>query len=593
MNAPARTKQTTMAKPTTTFRTPWTSDRRRAWLTWVVIAAALLIGMAQTGMAPSRLVQSWEPISNLASRMWPPTFVEWPRYVAVLADTVYMTIAGTALALVLSIPIAVLSASNTGYPQPLRYLANGIIVLTRSIPDLVWALIFVRAVGLGTFAGVLALGVNSIGMLGKFYADALEDVDPQPVDALRASGCGRLQVVIGGMLPQAMPSWTSLLLYRFDINVRGAAILGYVGAGGIGLELQRVLGQLAYPRALAIVAVIFVLIVITEFVSNTIRRLILGDDDPHPANPFGFRAWFKRRQGVARQSLSPSPRSESARTLEERETPPHLTAASRPVHLKEPWTPARRKRWAMALGGVAAAVWSAVQLDLSFMRFVRSVPAIFGFVVDMFPPDFSNPQGILVPFAETFWMAVVATVLGMAISLPVAILGARNASPGRTTTAAARGLMLVERGIPELIMAVFFVVAVGLGPFAGVLALTFGAIGFSGKLIADAIEDMPLRAIDDGLRATGMTWLQRTFAGTLPAATPRIIGTALFTLDVNIRAAAVVGIVGAGGIGASLMGSMETRRFDRTLGIILVVFVGIYAVERLSNWLRLQLLGST
>ncbi len=600
------------------LRPPWTLQRMRFAVLGLVAFGLLVVSMHQTGVSPARLFASIDDLIGLFQRMWPPVYFEWRRYLDALVVTFFMVVAATGLAIVLSIPFAVLSARNTTTGRIAYSVSRGIIVFTRAVPDIVWALVFVRAIGIGPLAGVLAMGLNSIGMLGKLYADAIEEAPQGPIEAMRAGGASRIQVLVTGILPQVIPTWVSLSLYRVDINVRTSVILGFVGAGGIGFELQRVLGQLVYPRALTIVFMMFLLIASVEQISAFARKAIISGEVTDE-NPFKLRARVRayrdeRKPGSASATDEggvedgqgpavagpattvmdpPAPGDTTSRTIASAPAAGTLGALSIDPGdgpLRPPRSTLRRKKSSSAIIAVVLFFVSCWVVGLTPQGLASSLVAVGQVGAGMFPPDFvTNWEGVLEMLLETFWIAVAATVMGMILSLPFAILAARNVAPSRFAYRASRFAMLVERGIPELILAVLFVVAVGLGPFAGVLALTVGAIGFSGKLMADAIENLPSPGIE-GLTSVGASWTQRVFTGVLPQAMPLIVGIGIYTLDVYIRAATILGIVGAGGIGGILNSTVQTHAYDRTLAIVLLIFVAVYGFERLSGWLRQQLL---
>ena len=241
----------------------------------LAVLALFVIALVQTDSSPARFVGSLDDLANLFARMWPPVATEWPRYLEATWITGGMVVAATGLGFLISVPVAILAARNTTRHPVVHAVARGLVALARAIPSIVWALLLVRAIGIGPVAGVLAMTLSSFGMLGKLFADAIEEVDPKPLDALTATGASRIQVFVGGVLPQVLATWLSLSLFRLDINVRRSVILGFVGAGGIGFELQRVLGQLAY-RAFTIVAIIFVFVIALERLSAWVRSTLIN-----------------------------------------------------------------------------------------------------------------------------------------------------------------------------------------------------------------------------------------------------------------------------------------------------------------------------
>lgn len=212
-------------------------------------------------------------MGDFLARLFPPTWDKFGTIVALLIETLQMAVVGTVLGAVLSLIVAFGAASNLA-PRWLYYPTRWLMNIIRSLPDLVFALMFVSAVGLGPFAGILAMTVGSIGSIGKIFAEAMESVDEGPVTAMRAVGASRRQVVQYGVLPQAAPMLVSYTLLLFEGNVRGATILGMVGAGGIGLELTTAMKMYDYGHLSAIVLCIIVLVTIIDQLSAIIRRRI-------------------------------------------------------------------------------------------------------------------------------------------------------------------------------------------------------------------------------------------------------------------------------------------------------------------------------
>lgn len=589
-------------------RMPKDKGRRRLQLTGLIVFVFFLIALWQTGFTPWNVLGRIDSILNLIDRMLPPSFVDWQRYVTAVIETLWMVLAGTAIALVIAVPVSALAARNITTGPVAYHVCRFIITLTRAVPSLVFALIFVRAMGVGPAAGVLAMGISSIGMIGKFFADRIEEIDMGLVEASRASGATRLQTFFSAVLPQVMTNWISLSLYRLDINLRNAVILGFVGAGGIGLELQRVQGQMVYTRVLAIAAIIFLLVLLTERLSAMARAAVLGTEAPSRKNPFSLTARYRALKARREEPTTAtsdiavqSPRT-GARTGSRTATTPAAPGRSvsrqrdheqrdREQRISIGWGGGRILRWVMGWTAVALVISSFIMLGFGPVQFLEAVREIVPYVASMFPPDFVTNIGInLELMLETLWMALAATVLGLIISLPIGILGAKNATLHPLLEKLARFSTVVVRGMPELILAVLLVVAVGIGPLAGVLALTIGAIGLAGKLIADTVEDTDLSEQNEAMRAVGAGWLQRTVTSTIPTTLPAIVGVGLYMFDVYVRAATIMGIVGAGGIGLALDASIRSRQMDQTLTLIILIFITVYATERFSGWLRRQIL---
>lgn len=220
----------------------------------------------------ARLSAAIPDLFGLIGDMLPPDFSEAKTWIKPLLDTVAMSIAGTALAVTFSLPLGFLAAHNST-PHPLIYqMARGLLNVLRSIPELILGIIFVAAVGFGALPGVLALGLHSIGMIGKFFAEAIEHADKAPIEAARAAGATPLQVVVHGILPQVLPQMLDVSLYRWEYNFRASTVMGMVGAGGIGFELMSSLRIMQYRDVSAILLIIFVMVTLADGFSAYLRK---------------------------------------------------------------------------------------------------------------------------------------------------------------------------------------------------------------------------------------------------------------------------------------------------------------------------------
>ncbi len=219
-----------------------------------------------------RLAEGVPSMLGLIGEMIPPDFSNHRDWVAPLFDTLAMSVAGTALAVLFSVPLALLAARNTS-PHPLVYqVARTVLNTLRSIPELIMGIIFVAAVGFGALPGVLALGLHSIGMVGKFFAEAIEHVDEAPVEATRAAGASPMQVTLHGILPQVLPQMADVSVYRWEYNFRASTVMGMVGAGGIGFELMGSLRLMQYQEVSALLIVILVMVTLVDSLSAVLRR---------------------------------------------------------------------------------------------------------------------------------------------------------------------------------------------------------------------------------------------------------------------------------------------------------------------------------
>lgn len=245
------------------------------WLRLVgllVGAAILAWSFSGTSFSLAELLAGWPAVADLVSKMLPPSQSVIPRLWGPLFTTVQMAIVGTAVAACAAVPLGILGASNVtphlGMRRVVRFVLNGL----RTIPELVYALLFVAAVGLGPFAGVMALLLHSAGFLGKVYSEALESVDPKPSEALRGMGVSGPQAAWYAVVPQALPIMASYVLYNLEVNFRAATVLGLVGGGGIGFELQVALSLFHLHDVATIVIFIGAGVVVLDAISSLLRR---------------------------------------------------------------------------------------------------------------------------------------------------------------------------------------------------------------------------------------------------------------------------------------------------------------------------------
>jgi phosphonate transport system permease protein len=252
-------------------------DERRGTLRQSGVVAAVvataLAGLAVTGFFDAdRFIEGAPALAQLASEMVPPDFSRWRAWLRPLFDTLAMSVAGTALTVVLSLPLSLLAAPNTS-PHPAIYrFCRLVLSFFRSVPELILGIIFVAAVGFGALPGVLALGLHSAGMVGKFYAEAIEHVDPRPLEAARAAGAHPFQVVTHAVLPQVLPQLADITIYRWEYHFRASTVLGIVGAGGIGFELMAALRLIRYDQVAAILLTILACVVVVDTLGAMLRR---------------------------------------------------------------------------------------------------------------------------------------------------------------------------------------------------------------------------------------------------------------------------------------------------------------------------------
>jgi len=244
------------------------------WALALGVLSAFVWSAIATEVSASRIIEGWPFMLDFLRRMVPPDLSVMGNALRGALQTLEIAVVGTVTAAVLALPMGFAAARNAAPPW-LFYGARSILNVFRAVDTLVYALFFVAAVGLGPFPGVLAVVVYTATVLAKLYSEAIEAIDPGPVEAVQAVGATRLQVLRWGVVPQLGPQFLSFTLYRFETNIRAAAILGFVGAGGIGFYVQTYLRMLDYRAASAVLLVLVALVMLVDFASSRLRARLL------------------------------------------------------------------------------------------------------------------------------------------------------------------------------------------------------------------------------------------------------------------------------------------------------------------------------
>nr|WP_245190401.1 ABC transporter permease subunit [Leucobacter exalbidus] len=540
-------------------------QRIAAGISLGVLVILAIVALIRIDISFTSMLQSGENAQRFFARVGGLEFPEPMKLLELTVLTVGLVLTGTVLAAVLSVPVAYLAAANTSPSSTWRGIARFIGVFTRAVPDVVLAMVFVLLFSLGALPGILAIGIHSIGMISKMFADAIEQIDEGPRLAIRASGGSKMQEFTVGILPQVAPSWVATVLHRNDINLRGSVILGYVGVAGLGLEMSYAFKSLNYGLGLGIAVVIFALCVIMEVISSAVRVSMLGDQ----AGKGVFVKLFSRNG--ARKTVAPGT----------------AVYASVDAAMHRPWTPTRVRNLGAAWLAVAAIVAGVVVSNITwsdFFTFWAKVPPV---AASFWPPNFGNYgfETIFIAMVETIEIALAATLITFILSIVIGSLAARNVAPNAGTRGGFRFLLVIIRGIPELILAIVLIVITGLGAQAGTIALAIGGIGLLGKLIADSLEEVP-RGPERALSAAGASRMQKFAGSTLPQGTPALVGHTFYMLDTNVRAATLLGIVGGGGVGYYLLNAGQGSNYQLVGSIVIMILITVLLVEALSLWMR-------
>ncbi len=535
------------------YRDPAASGR----ITWLLLAMPVLWPMlVESGFRPLLLLdpQNLKVIGNFLGTFLPPA--RDGEFLQILGratlETLAIATAGMAVAIFIGAPLAAmvtraLSVSAIG-PGPhrrrgnlLRAAVRALLTVLRGIPELVWALLFVRVFGLGPAAGVLAVGLTYGGMLAKVYSEILESGDTRPTRALLESGSGRTAALLYGLVPGASQELLSYTVYRWECAVRASVVMGFVGAGGLGQLMDQSMKMLNGGESATILMVFLALVLAADALSSLLRRR---------AAAAGLRG-TSQRAGLG-----------SATSL--------VVAA---------------------LAGAVAA--SFIFLDIGFAAlFTREAGGLMAsFVQRFFPPDLDPAWLLKVARGalETVSISVVGTLLAAVAGLLFALPA--SGRYGAAASGAARFVLNGLRSVPELVWATITVLAAGLGPFAGTLALALHTAGVLGRLFAEALENAPPQPAQ-ALRDAGAGRVAAFVYGTLPEISTQLLAYTLYRWEMNIRMAAILGFVGAGGLGQLLYVELSLFNFAQASTVIGAMLALSILVDASSAWVRRRMGGA-
>ncbi len=464
-------------------------------------------------------------------------------------ETVAMAVLGTFIGCLLALVVAFGASDVTAGGRGRYAVTKWVMSLLRSVPDVLWALLFVSAVGSGTISGVLALVFFNVGVVAKLQSETIDAVDTGPLEAADAAGAGILQRARAAVFPQVLPNYLAYTLYAFELNVRASAVLGLVGAGGIGGAAER------RPRAVR-----------------------LRPREPHRGRDLRVRV--RRRDALHLAAAEAGPMTATD------------TTGTRAVPADAP-RPMPPSRWPLRLAFFVVLLivaWAFATADLDLAKLLRApsrIARLFGLM--FLPPDVSYLGRAFTAMLESVQMAWLGTLLAAVLSLPLSLLAAKNVS-GTLGSSAARQVLNAIRAFPELVLVVLLVTITGLGPVTGTIALGLHSIGTLGKLSSESVESIdtgPLEAVE----AVGGTWLQKMRWGVLPQALPEIVAFWLYRFEINIRASAVLGVIGAGGIGSVLTNTLTYREFGAA-GMTFVVVVAVtLLIDGVSSRIRHRIIA--
>jgi phosphonate transport system permease protein len=497
---------------------------RPALLLFAVVAAS-----SRCGFDFGLLAQRGGQFFFILKKMFPPDWGFLPALIEPLRQTAEMAFLGTLAGAVAALAFAPFCSTAVSLRPNLAAALRTLVNLLRTVPALVLALSLSFWLGTGSLTGVAALSLYSFGILARLAWEAMDLDPPGALEALTSSGCGRAKAFARTTLVRIMPGFAANALYILEANVRHAAILGYVGAGGLGLVLSEKLAWREYARAGAILMTLCAAVLLIEAASARLRAALSGE---RPLSP----AW-KRALGLILAAGA-------------------LLCATR------------------LSGQNATAAGFRVMCGL-FGGLVRPNTAL------LFGLDKGGVPALLL---ETVCMAFAGTALGAALSLPLAVLSCRRFVPFALTFAS-RAFSAALRTVPAVVYGLLFIRVAGPGPFAGLLTFAALSLGMCVKLFTGVFDDLDLRPAR-ALRTSGCP-LSAVFARAVwPAARAHLAAASLYRFDVNLREASVMGLVGAGGIGTTLLFAMNGCDWPSAGACLLGLSVVVLTTDAVSSRLR-------
>lgn len=500
---------------------------------WFLLLAIFFAAAAFTGCDPALFFARKSHLADLVSDMIQPDLSYLPKILTPLFYTLQMSVCGTILGSVLGLLASPFGAVSLRFPTALRRLIRFVIQVLRSFPALVLALLATFLFGLGTFAGTFAITLYTFAIMTKLTYEDADAANIAAYRALRSMGCAPFPAFIHAVLPEILPSYLTNALYLLETNVRQSSILGYVGAGGIGLILNEKISWREFQKVGAILLVLFLTVCVIESISRYLSALI-------------------QREFLA-QTVSGS----------------------------------KRKQHFLLLGTGTLLIFCFCLAAQTPPDFSHTSPGTLKSMINgLFQADWAfffstKKDGLFYLLFETVCISIVGTGIGVLLAFPFAFFSTRRFAPV-PVCAFFRLLVIAIRSIPFLIYGLIFIRVSGPGAFTGVLTLAMCSIGLLTKRFTECLDMLdlgPYRA----LIAMGVSPLPAICHAVLPQIAPAFASAVLYRFDVNIREASVLGLVGAGGIGSPLIFAMNKYNWPRAGAILLGLILLVWMVDVVSG----------
>lgn len=493
----------------------------------------LNVNVSDLIVAIPRLMRFWFQNFN------PPNFsnITTSLHLRAVRDTFLTAVVGTYVSALLAFILGILMAEQL---NPFALLRGGVrffVSILRNIPLLVWATVLIFIFGIGPIVGVVAMVFATLGFLARSYADAMNEIAVTQLEALKAFGADSAQLLFQGLIPSFVPSWVNWTLFSLEINIRAAAIMGMVGAGGLGILIQTHLDLRSFRRAMALIIVLAVMVIATEFFTHWIRKCL----DYKRSRRFILFLWFER-----------------------------ISAFLLPLTV-------------LTVFFVSARI-----LNLNFGTFFSRL-RYAGSIIRLFIAF--NPAALPEIFYQLFIsiaMGIAGLVIGSVLALILAFLAADNICPNKTLSTVIKGFIGMLRAIPSIVLILMVVASLGFGYTAAVMGLTFSTVGFLTRAFMSSIEEQDV-ALIEALRSTGANRFQIITEALLPSTFTAFISYISISLESNIADSVSLGLVGAGGVGMLIARANRQVNFANLTTTLIVILISMLVLEFAAQQLRQRL----
>ena len=516
--------------------------RIKFWCTVAMVAAVVVLCFIYLGIDPLRLFMVTPTfVSYVAINFFPPSFNNVQVYISAVLHTVAFAVVGTFISAILSFIFGLLMAEAITPFSALRIVVRCIMTFMRNIPVIIWVSLMVFIFGIGSMVGLVALVLATTGFLSRSYAESINEIAAKKLEPLRASGVSTPGLIIHGLMPEFAPAWINWTLFTFEINIRASAILGMVGAGGMGVLIQMHLNLRNFNEVATLILMLILIVLCTEFLANIIRKKIM------------IAGIHQQKLGLTKISVLP--------------------------------TSVRIFRVLVTLAAIGIFIVSLNYLNLDVARFIarlENFPRIMRLLLQI------NPGMILSglrQFIVSFTMGVVGLVLGGLLAFVLAFLAADNITPFKPLAVCIKAFVSIVRAVPSLVIILMIVAAIGFGYTTGVAGLTLSTMGYLTKAFIATIEEQD-KGIIIAMRASGANWGQIIVHGLLPAVITGFLAWIAIRLETSVAESISLGVVGAGGIGMLLSRAIRQFDYPSITVLILIIFVCMFCLELVAKGVR-------